>query len=98
MTDGHQAYPRIGAAFAAHSSVDHKAGEYVREGVHHSNTVENHFSILKRGIIGTYHYVNEAHLHRYLSEFVSATRTARAWASQTPCAPTKCSMAPPASA
>ena len=27
------------------------------------------FSILKRGIIGTYHHVSEAHLHRYLAEF-----------------------------
>ena len=69
MTDGHQAYPRIGSEFAGHSAVDHKAGEYVRAGVHHSNTVENYFSILKRGIVGTYHHVSEAHLHRYLSEF-----------------------------
>jgi hypothetical protein len=35
----------------------------------HSNTVENYFSILKRGVYGVYHHVSEAHLSRYLSEF-----------------------------
>jgi hypothetical protein len=35
----------------------------------HTNTVENYFSILKRGITGVYHHVGEQHLHRYLSEF-----------------------------
>lgn len=69
MTDGHTGYRRVGREFLAHSSVDHSAGEYVRQGHHHSNTVENYFSILKRGVIGTYHHVSEAHLARYLSEF-----------------------------
>jgi hypothetical protein len=31
--------------------------------------VEGYFSILKRGIVGTFHHVSEAHLHRYLAEF-----------------------------
>ena len=35
----------------------------------HTNTVENYFSILKRGLIGTYHHVSETHLHRYGAEF-----------------------------
>jgi transposase-like protein len=69
MTDGSAYYTNTGREFAAHSSVDHTAGEYVRAGFHHSNTVENYFSILKRGIVGVYHHVSEAHLHRYLSEF-----------------------------
>jgi hypothetical protein len=34
-----------------------------------TNTVEGYFSLLKRGIIGTYHHVGSQHLHRYLSEF-----------------------------
>ena len=51
-----------------HESVAHKANEYVR-GDAHTNTVENYFSILKRGIIGCYFHVSEAHLHRYLAEF-----------------------------
>ena len=31
--------------------------------------VEGHFSILKCGIIGTYHHVSAKHLPRYLGEF-----------------------------
>lgn len=69
MTDGARMYPALGKEFASHSAVDHAAGEYVRMGFHHSNTVENYFSILKRGVIGTFHHVSEAHLARYLAEF-----------------------------
>lgn len=69
MTDGARMYPAVGREFAAHSAVDHVAGEYVRHGFHHSNTVENFFSILKRGITGTFHHVSEGHLSRYLCEF-----------------------------
>lgn len=69
MSDGARMYPAVGKEFAAHSAVDHAAGEYVRMGFHHSNTVENYFSILKRGVIGTFHHVSEAHLARYLAEF-----------------------------
>jgi transposase-like protein len=69
MTDGWTGYTAVGREFLAHSSVDHAAGEYVRFGFHHSNTVENYFSILKRGITGTFHHVSEQHLARYLAEF-----------------------------
>jgi transposase-like protein len=69
MTDGARMYVKVGQEFAGHSAVDHVAGEYVREGFRHSNTAENFFSILKRGVIGTYHHVSEAHLSRYLAEF-----------------------------
>jgi len=48
--------------------VNHGDGEYVR-GDAHTNTAENYFSILQRGINGVYHHVSEAHLPRYLSEF-----------------------------
>jgi ISXO2-like transposase domain len=34
-----------------------------------TNAAENFFSILKRGIYGTYQHVSEEHLHRYLAEF-----------------------------
>lgn len=69
MTDGARMYPAVGKEFAAHSVVDHTAGEYARMGFHHSNTVENYFSILKRGVTGVYHHVSPAHLARYLAEF-----------------------------
>ncbi len=35
----------------------------------HTNTVESAFSLLKRGLIGSFHRVSIKHLHRYLSEF-----------------------------
>ena len=69
MTDESRVYPSIGAEFANHASVNHSAGEYVRDDVHHTNTVESHFALLKRGIYGTFHNISEAHLHRYLAEF-----------------------------
>jgi hypothetical protein len=70
MTDESPIYPKLGREFAGHSAVNHSADEYVRlGGFAHTNTVEAFFSILKRGITGTYHQVSEAHLHRYLVEF-----------------------------
>jgi hypothetical protein len=42
--------------------------QYV-DGNNHSNTVESSFSLLKRGLIGTYHHVGEQHLQRYVTEF-----------------------------
>lgn len=68
MTDTAGGYMDMGKEFARHEMVNHGAGEYVR-GDAHSNTVEGYFSILKRGIVGTYHHVSEAHLKRYLGEF-----------------------------
>ena len=68
MTDTAGGYYRMGKEFARHEMVDHGALEYVR-GDAHSNTVEGFFSVLKRGITGTYHHVSEAHLKRYLAEF-----------------------------
>ena len=35
----------------------------------HTNTIEGFFSILKRGIIGTFHSVSPQHLQRYVTEF-----------------------------
>ena len=70
MTDAAATYTAMGAEFAGHTTVNHSADEYVRMGgFAHTNTVEGYFSILKRGIIGTFHHVSEAHLHRYLAEF-----------------------------
>jgi transposase-like protein len=69
MSDGAIVYIGLGNEFAGHSRVDHSKGEYVREGFHHSNTVESFFAILKRGVYGNFHSVSEAHLHRYLAEF-----------------------------
>ena len=69
MTDDALVYTAIGREFSGHGSVNHSAEEYVRATFWHTNTVENYFSIFKRGIIGTYHHVSETHLHRYAAEF-----------------------------
>lgn len=68
MTDEAHTYIGIGKEFASHDVVKHGKGEYSR-GKAHTNTVEGYFSLLKRGLIGTYHHVGEQHLQRYVSEF-----------------------------
>ncbi|MHB1100894.1 MAG: IS1595 family transposase [Burkholderiales bacterium] len=68
MTDTAGGYLHVGKEFARHEMVDHGKDEYVR-GDAYSNTVEGYFSVLKRGIVGTFHHVSEKHLHRYLVEF-----------------------------
>ena len=68
MTDGEGQYRLVAPMFKKHDVVNHGAGEYVR-GDAHTNTVEGYFSILKRGIIGTFHHVSPHHLQRYVNEF-----------------------------
>lgn len=58
----------VSKEFARHEMVDHGKDEYARGDVY-SNTVEGYFSVLKRGLVGTYPHVSEAHLKRYLVEF-----------------------------
>jgi transposase-like protein len=58
----------LGRLYEKHASVNHSIGEYVRGDVH-TNTIEGYFSILKRGINGTFHHVSQQHLKRYLAEF-----------------------------
>jgi transposase-like protein len=69
MTDEGTVYPPVANGFAGHGTVNHSIEEYVRGGFWHTNTVESYFSILKRGLIGTYHHVSPQHLKRYLGEF-----------------------------
>ena len=51
-----------------HKSVKHSVKEYVH-GQAHTNGVESFWAMLKRGYVGTYHHMSEAHLHRYVNEF-----------------------------
>ena len=69
MTDDAPVYWPIGGVFSGHGTVNHSAEEYVRAAFWHTNTVENFFSIFKRGIYGCYFHVSETHLHRYAAEF-----------------------------
>jgi transposase-like protein len=68
VTDEHAAYPTAMAQFRdKHRTVNHSHKEYVRGDVH-TNTVESAFSLLKRGIVGTWHRVSAKHLAAYLDE------------------------------
>ena len=51
-----------------HETVRHSAGQYV-EGEAHTNGIESHWSLFKRGIYGTYHHISPKHTHRYAVEF-----------------------------
>lgn len=72
-TDESKLYTELGKEFkGGHETVMHTADEYVRyEGARtiHTNTIENVFSVFKRGMKGIYQHCGEAHLHRYLAEF-----------------------------
>ena len=52
-----------------HSAVNHQLEYVAADGFTHTNTIESAFSLLKRGLIGSFHRVSIKHLHRYLSEF-----------------------------
>jgi transposase-like protein len=70
-TDGHLRFVGLEPKFT-HKSVKHYAGEYSRhegENVVTTASVESYFSLLKRGVIGTFHHVSAQHLPLYLAEF-----------------------------
>jgi transposase-like protein len=77
MTDAASHYREMQRAgeYLSHETTNHAAKEYAKpsraiKGVSaHSNTVESFFGLLKRGLVGTYHHVSEAHLQRYCTEF-----------------------------
>ncbi len=71
-TDESKLYFNAADTFAAHETVHHTSGEYVRyeDGrAIHTNSAEGYFSIFKRGMRGVYQHCKEKHLHRYLAEF-----------------------------
>ena len=71
VTDEMPAYPKamIGAGVhgSKHKTIRHRDKIYV-DGDIHTNTVENAFSLLKRGIMGTWHKISAKHLSSYLAE------------------------------
>ncbi|HEY3917494.1 MAG TPA: IS1595 family transposase [Stellaceae bacterium] len=51
-----------------HARVDHAAGQYV-VGAVHTNTIEGFWSLIKRGVVGTFHKVSPKYLPLYVAEF-----------------------------
>jgi transposase-like protein len=66
-TDAWPGYNRLHYRFP-HQTVDHSIGQHVIGAVH-TNTIEGFWSILKRGVVGTYHKVSKKYLHLYVAEF-----------------------------
>jgi len=71
MTDDHASYPKAmieaGINGRKHETINHGAGVYV-DGMVTTNGIESAFSLLKRGIIGSWHKVSAKHLPAYLDE------------------------------
>lgn len=66
-------YPIVKFGGGKHHAVNHSIREYARYNldgsVAHVNNCESFFSLLKRGLMGTFHCVSKEHLHRYCDEF-----------------------------
>ena len=67
-TDEALAYSGLDGLFFNHETINHTAGEYVRDDVT-TNGIESVFAVLKRGLIGVYHHASKKHLGRYVDEF-----------------------------
>ncbi len=68
MTDTFQVYLKATKGFKSHETVNHHIKEYARGDVT-TNSAEGYFSLLKRGVVGTFHHVSKKHLPLYLAEF-----------------------------
>lgn len=51
-----------------HNNVNQSAGNYVKDGNIHTNTIESVWSVLKRSIVSAYHSVSVKHLQKYVDE------------------------------
>ncbi len=66
-TDDLRAYDKLGKDYP-HGIVRHRAKEYV-VGAIHTNTIEGFWSLVKRGVVGTFHKVSAKHMPLYVAEF-----------------------------
>ena len=72
-TDESHIYRNLNITYT-HETVVHSARQYVVGNVH-TNTIENFWSVLKRGLNGIYHQVSDKHLERYLDEYAGRFNT-----------------------
>lgn len=66
-TDDAGGYRKVGKEYP-HAFVRHTAGEYVIGAVH-TQTIDSFWSLLKRGVMGTFHKVSKKYLPLYVAEF-----------------------------
>ena len=78
VTDEASAYRGLTGQGYVHHTVNHSAGEYVRDYCIHTNGIESFWALLKRGHYGIYHFMSAKHLHRYVNEFSFRHNTAKA--------------------
>ncbi len=72
LTDEYHVYGRLQGY--EHKTIQHNLKIYVVGDIH-TNTIENFWSVLKRGLYGIYHYTSKKHINRYLDEFCARYNT-----------------------
>jgi len=68
VTDEHRGYDTLADSGRPHQFIKHGENEYVR-GIVYTNTIESFWSLLKRGVMGSYHHISAKYLPLYLAEF-----------------------------
>ncbi len=66
-TDQWVGYKHLNKEFP-HATIDHARGQYV-VGAVHTQTIEGFWSLIKRGMVGTFHKVSKKYLPLYVAEF-----------------------------
>ena len=66
-TDQWVGYKHLNKEFPQHATIDHARGQYV-VGAVHTQTIEGFWSLVKRGMIGTFHKVSRKYLPLYVAE------------------------------
>src|SRR6266852_2824736 len=67
-TDQWTGYLSLHKEFPQHRMVDHHQGQYV-VGAVHTQTIEGFWSLIKRGVMGSFHKVSKKYLPLYVAEF-----------------------------
>ncbi|WP_264538062.1 IS1595 family transposase [Flavobacterium sp. N1736] len=67
VSDGWRGYRGLEKHYS-HEVIKHNLGLF-KKGSYHTNGIEGFWGILKRGIVGIYHFTSDKHLHRYCDEF-----------------------------
>jgi len=67
MTDDFKGYIPF-KGLMPHHTVNHSAKQYVVGDIH-TNTIESFWAIVKRGMMGQFHWVSKKYLEKYMDEF-----------------------------